>query len=145
MRHSRSFSMTWTGRCYCGAIRYELSKPVETVVNCHCRSCRRANGGPFSAIAAVETSNFSLISGEERVREFRSASGSRFFCGDCGGRLFTRGASDDTWTNLLISTLDEEPHSPPILHLNVESKAPWYEIQDGYPQFDDLPPIPDDI
>jgi len=28
----------------------------------------------------------------------------------------------------------------PVAHLNIESKAPWYEILDDCPQFASLPP-----
>ena len=40
------------------------------------------------------------------------------------------------------SSLDEEPTDPPTIHMNVESKAPWYEILDDRPQFQGLPPLP---
>ncbi|MND05055.1 hypothetical protein D3C83_256250 [compost metagenome] len=35
----------------------------------------------------------------------------------------------------------DSPLSPlPAVHLYVGSKAPWYEIADGWPQFAELPP-----
>ncbi len=40
---------------------------------------------------------------------------------------------------LLIASLDEEPTSKPVMHINVESKAPWYEILDDLPQFPGFP------
>ncbi|MFZ2005552.1 MAG: hypothetical protein WB697_12720 [Stellaceae bacterium] len=32
-----------TGRCLCGAIRYEFRGAPEWVVHCHCDSCRSAS------------------------------------------------------------------------------------------------------
>lgn len=131
-----------TGGCHCGEIRFELSQQLATIVNCHCRNCRRANGGAFTTIAPVETVNFRLTAGHESLREFQTGTGSRFFCGQCGGRLFTRPDLLPGLTNLLVATLDEEPTDPPTIHMNVESKAPWYEILDDRPQFQGLPPLP---
>ena len=41
---------------------------------------------------------------------------------------------------VLVASLDEEPTAHPVMHINVESKAPWYEILDDSPQFQGLPP-----
>lgn len=134
--------MTISGGCYCGEIRYEVSGGVNATVNCHCRNCRRANGGAFTTIAPLETVNFRVTAGEESLREFKTGTGARFFCGNCGGRMFTRPDLLPNLTNLLVSTLDEEPTDPPVVHMNVESKAPWYEILDDCPQLPGLPPLP---
>ena len=135
--------MSSTGGCYCGAIRYELSEPVAFSVNCHCRNCRLISGGAFVTVAAVKTSSFEITRGESKLRRYSSGPGDRFFCDECGGRLFSRGSSDEEYTNLLIATLDEELQAAPICHINVESKAPWYEILDAIAQFDDLPDLSD--
>ena len=42
--------------------------------------------------------------------------------------------------SLVVATLDEELDQAPVAHVNVESKAPWYEIAEGALQFDALPP-----
>ena len=136
--------MIQLGRCYCGEIRYELSQPVELTANCHCRNCRRANGAAFTTLTPVRTENFRLTAGHDSLTEFQTGSGSRFFCGKCGGRLFSRPDILPGLTNLLVATLDEEPTIPPSMHMNVESKAPWYQILDDSPQFPGLPPLPSD-
>ena len=41
---------------------------------------------------------------------------------------------------LIVTTLDIEPSLAPSAHLNLESKAPWYEILDEAPRFDGFPP-----
>ncbi|MGI4959803.1 MAG: GFA family protein, partial [Janthinobacterium lividum] len=35
--------------------------------------------------------------------------------------------------------LVDEPSIRPSMHIFVGSKAPWFEITDGLPQFDELP------
>jgi len=60
----------------------------------------------------------------------------------CGGRLFSRPADAPEYANVLVSTLDEEPATAPSVHLNCESKAPWYKIRDEAPQFASIPEMP---
>ncbi len=130
-----------SGGCYCGTVRYDLAGDLGVVANCHCRNCRRAHGSAFSTVTLVSNADFRVAAGEESVREYQTGTGSRFFCGRCGGRLFNRAASMPGLTTLVIATLDEEPTEPPQIHINVESKAPWYEILDGRPEFQALPPV----
>ena len=40
----------------------------------------------------------------------------------------------------MVASLDVEPEEGPVMHINVESKAPWYEILDDLPQYEGLPP-----
>jgi hypothetical protein len=37
-------------------------------------------------------------------------------------------------------TLDDDPGVRPVVNIFVASKAPWFEISDGLPQFDEFPP-----
>jgi len=127
-----------TGGCYCGAVRYEVQGRLGPAVNCHCRFCRRVHGAAFATVALVRSDEIRIEGAA--LREYPSGEGSRFFCGECGGRLFNRPASDPGLTMLAIATLDEEPAESPVMHVNVESKAPWYTIRDELPQYPGLPP-----
>ncbi len=42
------------GQCACGAVQYEVDSPLGPLVNCHCRSCRRAHGAAFATSALVQ-------------------------------------------------------------------------------------------
>ena len=37
--------MKTTGRCYCGALKYEVTGQVEAAFQCHCRECQYITGG----------------------------------------------------------------------------------------------------
>ena len=45
---------TATGRCVCGAVRYELRGALRGILVCHCVECRRYHGtsGAYTAVAA---------------------------------------------------------------------------------------------
>jgi hypothetical protein len=76
-----------TGGCQCGAIRYALYSQPERAGICHCRMCRKAVGGPFTAWANVPMENFAWTRGEPA--RFRSSSvAERGFCARCGTPLF---------------------------------------------------------
>ena len=63
-----------------------------------------------------------------------------WFCSRCGSRLFNRAQALPGQTVLMVASLDPEPTNAPVAHMNVESKAPWFEIRDDRPQFDGFPP-----
>lgn len=43
-------------------------------------------------------------------------------------------------TELVLGTVDGDPGVRPGKHVLVGSKAPWYEITDALPQFEEWPP-----
>ncbi len=128
--------MERTGGCLCGAVRYELDHEIGPLFNCHCRFCRRAHGAAFVTSTAVPTRALRFTSGEEDLARH----GGRWFCRRCATRLFNRLDTRPELTVLIVTSLDEEPSSAPVVHANCESKAPWYEILGDTPRFDDFPP-----
>jgi hypothetical protein len=88
----------------------------------------------------VRSQDLRVTTGDAHVREYATSEGFRYFCECCGGRLFNRPSSTPQITMVLVASLDEEPTAHPVMHINVESKAPWYEILDDSPQFQGLPP-----
>lgn len=128
--------MTQGGRCHCGCIRYELNCGLPATVNCHCRDCRRVHGAAFVTTAPISTKDLRIVTGEDRIRKH----GQRYFCAECGTRLWNRLDDRPGATLLMVATLDREPSAAPAVHVNIESKAPWYSISDDRPVFKQLPP-----
>jgi hypothetical protein len=124
------------GHCICGAVEYELSFEIERMSNCHCQFCRRAHGAAFVTSALVPTAALDIKSGLEALVRHEG----RYFCGTCGTRLFNRSDEFPGATTLMVSSLEEQPTVEPAMHMNVESKAPWYRIRDDHPQFEAFPP-----
>ena len=42
-----------TGRCLCGAIRYEYYGEPTLITHCHCESCRRQTSSPMTTFIIV--------------------------------------------------------------------------------------------
>ncbi len=111
------------------------------MVNCHCQFCRRAHGAAFATVAMVPTASFRLTHGADALHErVTEGVGCRAFCIRCGTRIYNRPESAGGITMLVVASLDDPSGLAPVMHVNVESKAPWYEIRDELPRFPGLPP-----
>ena len=107
-----------------------------------CQFCGGAHGAAFITIAWVRSAVFRITAGEEFVHRSSDGLGFRSFCSSCGTRLFN-GLADGPFISLIVASLDEAPDEGPAMHINIESKAPWYEITDRLPQYDTVPPAID--
>jgi hypothetical protein len=122
------------GGCLCGAVRYEMSGPVNNLCWCHCTSCRRGAGAPAVPWGTVERERFRVTRGE--LTEYRSSPPVlRGFCAACGTSLTYRQESRAAEIDVALATLDEPALLAPRAHLWVADKLPWVVISDGLPQF----------
>jgi len=103
--------------------------------------CRKVTGAAFRSRAAVPTKNFRWKSGEDLLTRYESSPGTvRTFCRLCGATFVSLFADNPNTLGLAMGTLDDDPDVRPSFHVFVGSKAPWFEITDGLPQFDAFPP-----
>ena len=94
--------------------------------------------------APARTRYFEIVSGAQLVREYESSPGKfRAFCGQCGSPVYSRRDSEPELRRIRLGTLDSDPERRPLAHVWTGSKAPWYEIEDSLPRFEEgLPPEP---
>jgi len=127
------------GSCLCRGIQFEATE-IPLIVLCHCSMCRKANGAPFEIGAPVPLANFKLIKGGDLIQVYESSPGTRrAFCRVCGSRAPSE-SSDGKFYFIPAGLLDDHPGVKPALHMFVGSKAPWWEITDDLPQFEEWPP-----
>ena len=130
-----------SGSCLCGTIAYEATSSPRRILCCHCSLCRRSFGTAFAATTFVPRQSFRWTRGRERIATYRMQqphSYSTSFCGDCGSLV--PGVSHEVRVALLpVGSIDTSLQPLPITHIFVGSKAPWDEITDSWPQFDELP------
>ena len=128
------------GSCLCGGAQFEIDGEITLMANCHCSMCRKHHGAAFATYVGVDTADFRWVKGEDLLVRYQSSPGhTRGFCRVCGSSL---PVPDPGATNFYLpaGTLDDDPGVRPAAHIFVASKAPWCEISDDLPQFDEYPP-----
>ena len=127
------------GRCLCGGVTFEVTAPLGMMMNCHCSICRKFHGTAFASHGVVPADGMRWLTGRELVRRYQSSpANTRPFCSRCGSNV----PSDEFSGTVFIplGNLDDDPEGRPLAHIFVGSKAPWYEITDAVPPFDEYPP-----
>lgn len=128
------------GGCQCGAIRFVATGPAGDVAYCHCRTCQRTTGAPLTAWGDWEVQRFRFTSKEQPRVFASSATGERWFCGQCGSSIafFDRQRPNIVEINLLA--LDDPATVQPTRHSWTSRRIAWFEIGDKLPRFDEEPP-----
>ena len=130
------------GSCLCGGIAYEVTAPFTRVHYCHCSRCRRARAAAHTTNGFTSIDGVRLVQGEELVVTYRLP-GAKFFahafCRTCGSGAPRRDPGRGI-ALIPMGSLDDDPGRGVDRHIFVGSRAPWYEIGDGLPQFDAAAP-----
>jgi len=125
-----------TGRCFCGAVHYAVADQFVYAANCHCSNCRRTTGSAFKPFAGIEREKFVVTKGEEARMIFGDDNGHDAHCARCGSLLYSL-VRDGAWVHVAMGTLLDDPSIRPTAHIFVGSKAPWFTITDGLPQYEE--------
>ena len=128
------------GGCLCGRIRYEIVGPVGEALYCHCSMCRKSHGTAFRARLSVPKSSFRFVQGEDFLTIYRSSEDTiKRFCRICGSPVVNSWDPEPDSYGLAMGSLDDDPGVRSLCHIFVGSKAPWYEITDSLPQYQEFP------
>ncbi|HEX5420830.1 MAG TPA: GFA family protein [Gammaproteobacteria bacterium] len=130
------------GSCLCGAVAYEVREPLR-MYHCHCWRCRRARSAAHTTNLFAKLDDFAFTRGEELVTDYKVPEAQRFavaFCTRCGGKA-PRIARERNAVVVPAGTLDTNPGVQPQAHIYVDSKAPWFDIMDGLPQYSEMAPL----
>jgi hypothetical protein len=101
--------------------------------------CRKAHGTAFASFVSVANESFRWLRGSEMVRRFTmSSGGSRSFCPRCGSVVPAGPSGFGVFVP--AGLLHDDPNVRALPHIFVASKAPWHEIHDDAPRFDEFPP-----
>jgi hypothetical protein len=129
-----------TGRCHCGAIRYELTGDPIWSSLCHCGDCRRHAGAPVVGWSAFPESALKLLQGKPRIYQ-SSEHGRRHFCGDCGtGLFYYNGVSLPGIADVQVATLDDPDTFAPTIQVQTAERIGWMQRAHELPGFARYPP-----
>jgi len=126
------------GSCLCEAVSFIVDGSLPQPNFCHCQMCRKHSGHYF---ASCDVPRAALtVAGGEKVAWFRSSEKvQRGFCSACGSSLFWD-RSDRDWIAVAMGAFDGPTETSASLHIYVADKGDYYQIADGLPQYDTVPP-----
>ncbi len=121
-----------TGGCLCGAVRFEISEPLQGAGYCHCTRCQRRSGSAAAVSASPVPGSFRFTEGEDHVGVFVPPSGGfrKGFCRSCGSALFAGPPDSDEVAVVRMGAFDSDPGVRPSFRQHTSSAAVWEPIPD---------------
>ena len=132
-----SSDATASGSCNCGGVQFVVDGEFEAVNMCHCSRCRKARGAAHCSNGFIPVDAIRFTSGEDLLETFalpQARSFAQAFCRVCGSAM-PRLNHQRQVAVVPYGALDTVPSRLPERHIYVSSKAVWYDIEDGLPQF----------
>jgi hypothetical protein len=130
-----------TGRCFCGAVRFQFDEPPIATRACWCRDCQYLSSGNASINAIFRTRSFKLTG---TVGEYVSTADSgntmrRRFCPKCGTQLFSEALSRPELIVVRAGALDDPEIGRPASFIWTASAPDWGLVDKDLPGCDGQP------
>jgi hypothetical protein len=130
-----------TGRCFCGAVRFQFDQPPLARRACWCRDCQYLASGNASVNVIFKTEGFELT-GE--VGEYISTANSgnvmrRSFCPKCGTPLFSEALSRPHLVVVRAGALDDSELGRPESFIWTASAPSWGLLDPALPNCEGQP------
>ncbi len=131
----------YSGSCLCGAVQFEIKGQISHIVHCHCSQCRKAQGSSFATNGIVNSSDFNILSGKEKLTAYESTPGQiKYFCKVCGSPIISKKAAEPDQVRIRLGTVISDIKERPVAHIFTTSKANWEEITGDIPQYESYEP-----
>lgn len=130
--------MAATGKCQCGAIRYEARGEPAHSAACWCADCR-ASAGATPVVWTLFKQADVTITGSPASYE-SSPGTTRQFCGNCGtGLFFYNETMFPGQVDIQAGTMDDPDAYPPQVSIQLAEAPHWEWRLAGLPRFDRYP------
>jgi len=119
-----------SGGCQCGAVNFEYTGTPKMMMNC-----------PHATNAFVAGEQLNFTSGENNITDYAHPEAKVFghaFCKTCGSSV-PRPRPDGSLYNVPVGSLNQPPGVEAKGHIFIGSKAPWFEVTEDKPQWDEMP------
>jgi hypothetical protein len=143
-RHTRPAPGVARGACLCGGVAFECDAPLAgaDITSCHCSRCRKARAAAHGSNTFVSSDRFRWLRGEARLRSYKVPEAARFtqfFCGECGAPQPNVQAALGRVV-IPCGAFEDDPGVREARHIFAPFRAPWFEIADDLPQYDEYAP-----
>ena len=134
--------MEVTGRCYCGAVEYQVSGEPQFAAQCHCRECQYITGGAPNMFMAMPLDTFTYTKGAPKgfTRTDIDNAVTREFCPECGTHLVTKAPAMPNAVILKVGSMDDPSQYPgPQMAIFCVDKQSFHTVPEGVPEFERVP------
>src|SRR5215213_6371670 len=132
-------SLSITGGCLCGNVRFAHTGSLGPASYCHCADCRRCTGSAFNVSVAMERRHFRITAGAPKGFTKTADSGTeltRHFCPDCGSPLFTSSPRHPDLVYAKAGALDDPALVRPDYQSWTRSAVKWATIGDDIQSYE---------
>lgn len=127
---------TYTGSCFCGAVRFAVNGEPAAMGYCHCDSCRHWSAGPVNAFTLWKPEALEITRGAGNIATFEKTPAShRKWCRRCGGHLFTAHPAMGL-VDVYAALLPDLPFEPQV---HVHYAEAVLRVHDGVTKLKDVP------
>ena len=124
----------YTGRCFCGNVRFMVTGPIRYSAFCHCESCRRASGGAYVPWVTFTRAALRWTAGTIELHE-SSPGVTRGHCPRCGTSLTYEEAGRADQVDITLTSFDDPSLFTPLAHIWVDDKLGCVHVDDGLPRY----------
>ncbi len=131
------------GGCNCGAIRFEVTEPLVSALQCWCRRCQRRTGAGSGPNARSADSSFRIVAdgGQLGVWDPGDGGWEKVFCRSCGSQICSWDPADHGRVSVRFGAFDEDPGIRVSAHQFTAFAAPWAQPpDDGLPHYPERAP-----
>ena len=131
-----STGRVYSGRCFCGSVKFEVTGQPVAMGYCHCESCRHWSAGPVNAFTLWKPDALRVTEGAADLASFNNTPNSyRKWCTTCGGHVLTEHPGLGL-IDVYAAMLPQLAFDPGV-HVHYQETV--LRIRDGKPKMRDLP------
>ena len=123
-------SITRSGGCLCGAVKFQATLNDLHVHVCHCKICQKWSG---SSGLSLKCEGWD-IQGDKNLTWYDSSeTARRGFCKLCGSHLFFQ-TNDNSYKGISAGALDLQEGLSLDSHIFIDKKPGYYDFKDDVPR-----------
>lgn len=133
----------YSGRCFCGDIRYRVTQEPITYYLCHCTECQQRTGSAFALSLWVRRSSLEVLAGEPSKYVVAPEGGktkTACYCARCTARLWGEPAAAPDLAIVQPGTLEQPTGLEPVAHIWTRSAQPWFVFPPDAVKYEVQPP-----
>ena len=126
-RRAFSNAATTTGKCLCGAVRFEIDYPAFWAWHDHSRPSRLAHGAAYATYVGSWRKRFRLTEGQSEIVRYedKPTGAARSFCRRCGTPLIYERSRSPHMINIPRALFESRTGRQPLYHVGIEESQDW--------------------